>query len=241
MAIGPALQHAATPEALDQVLGTVGPAKAGCATWGTFAWTRWVVLFGADSAALDLPAIDRLTVRAGDLGSDPDVLQWSRALLDAARTDGRDLEEAKKLLGTVSSANPDALWPKLDLAVNVALPLGDHALAAEQVQQVLQGTARTPEDRGAQRLASSDGVRARRGAGGATGSATERLPAALLGQTLLQAALLARLEVEAVLLDVLADPLPLDLPAEATQGLLERLVLTHGDQDQGGSSSFCSR
>ena len=52
-----------------------------------------------------------------------------------------------------------------------------------------------------------------------------------LGQALLQATLLTRLQVETVLLDVLPDPFALHLAAKSTKGLLERLVLTDSDQD----------
>ena len=55
----------------------------------------------------------------------------------------------------------------------------------------------------------------------------------LLGTVLLSSVLLQLLlQVEAVLLDVLADAFTLHLPAEAAQGLLERLVLSDGDEDQ---------
>jgi len=77
-----------------------------------------------------------------------------------------------------------------------------------------------------------------RGARRATSSAAICLPPTLLCQTLLEPALLARLQVEAVLLDVLADSFALDLPPETAQRLLEGLVLSHGDQDQ---DSFSSR
>ena len=60
-----------------------------------------------------------------------------------------------------------------------------------------------------------------------------RLAPTLLGKALLQASLLARLQVEAVLLDVLADAFALDLPAEAPKGLFERFILSNGDQNQG--------
>ena len=62
---------------------------------------------------------------------------------------------------------------------------------------------------------------------------THRLATTLLGEALLEAALLTRLEVEAVLLDVLADALALHLPAETAHGLIKRLVLTDSDEDQG--------
>lgn len=68
--------------------------------------------------------------------------------------------------------------------------------------------------------------------------ATQCLAATLFGQPLLQATLLTRLEVEAVLLDVLADAFPLDFAAEATKGLFERFVLTDGDEDQSDSRCF---
>ena len=67
---------------------------------------------------------------------------------------------------------------------------------------------------------------------------TQGLTATLFGQTLLQTTLLTRLEVEAVLLDVLADAFPLDFAAEATKGLFERFVLTDGDEDQSDSRCF---
>ena len=58
---------------------------------------------------------------------------------------------------------------------------------------------------------------------------TGGLTAALFGKALLQAAFFARLEVKAVLFNVLADALALDLTAEAAQGLFEGLVLADGD------------
>ncbi len=45
--------------------------------------------------------------------------------------------------------------------------------------------------------------------------------------------LLTRLEVEAVLFDVFADPLALHLAAETTESLFEGLVVSDGDGDQG--------
>jgi len=63
--------------------------------------------------------------------------------------------------------------------------------------------------------------------------AASGLPPTLLGKALLEAALLTRLEVEAVLLDVLADAFALHLAAEAAEGLLEGLVVADGDDDQG--------
>jgi hypothetical protein len=62
--------------------------------------------------------------------------------------------------------------------------------------------------------------------------ATEGLPTTLLGKTLLEAALLTGLQVEAVFLDVLADAFPLDLSAKASHGLLKRLILPNVDEDQ---------
>lgn len=67
----------------------------------------------------------------------------------------------------------------------------------------------------------------------AASGATHRLTTTLLGQALLQAALFARLQVEAILLDVLADTFALDLAAEATKGLFKWLIFTNGNQDQG--------
>ena len=61
--------------------------------------------------------------------------------------------------------------------------------------------------------------------------ATHGLTATLLSETLLEAPL-RRLQVEAVLLNVLTDTFALNPTAEAT-GLLKRLILSNGDQNQG--------
>ena len=60
-----------------------------------------------------------------------------------------------------------------------------------------------------------------------------RLAPTLLSETLLEATLLAGLQVEAVFLDVLADAFAFDLPTEPTKGLLKRFILSNGDQNQG--------
>ena len=69
----------------------------------------------------------------------------------------------------------------------------------------------------------------------ATSRSTHRLATPLFGQTLLEAALLSRLKVEAVLLDILTNSLSLHLAAEAAKGLFEGLVLTDGDENHGDS------
>ena len=61
---------------------------------------------------------------------------------------------------------------------------------------------------------------------------THGLAATLLSEALLQAALFTGLEVEAILLDVLADAFALDLAAETSHGLFEGLVFTNVDEDQ---------
>ncbi len=63
--------------------------------------------------------------------------------------------------------------------------------------------------------------------------AVHRLAPTLLGKTLLEPALFTRLQVEAVLLDVLADAFALDLPTKTTKGLFKRFILSNGDQNQG--------
>src|SRR5260370_6219228 len=62
--------------------------------------------------------------------------------------------------------------------------------------------------------------------------ATDLLAAPLAGQCLLGPALVAGLQVEAVLLDVLDDVLLLDLPLEAPEGVLDRLALLDLDLGQ---------
>ena len=63
--------------------------------------------------------------------------------------------------------------------------------------------------------------------------AMHRLATTLLSEALLEAPLLTRLQVEAVLFDVLADAFALDLPTKPTKGLLKRFILSNGDQNQG--------
>ena len=63
--------------------------------------------------------------------------------------------------------------------------------------------------------------------------AVHRLAPTLLSETLLEPPLFTRLQVKAVLLDVLADAFALDLPTKTTKGLFKRLILSNGDEDQG--------
>ena len=63
--------------------------------------------------------------------------------------------------------------------------------------------------------------------------AMHRLAPTLLSEALLEAPLFARLQVEAVLFDVLADAFALDLPTKTTKGLFKRFILSNGDQNQG--------
>ena len=63
--------------------------------------------------------------------------------------------------------------------------------------------------------------------------AVHRLATTFLSKALLEPALFARLQVEAVLLDVLADTFTLDLSTKTTKGLFKRLILSNGDQNQG--------
>ena len=63
---------------------------------------------------------------------------------------------------------------------------------------------------------------------------THGLTTTLFGQALLQPTLFTWLQVKAVLLDVLTDAFALYLTAETAKRLFKRLILSNGDEDQGG-------
>src|SRR6185369_9802498 len=70
---------------------------------------------------------------------------------------------------------------------------------------------------------------------GLFGLATDLLPVPLPGQGLLRPTLVPRLQVEAVLLDVLDDVFLLDLTLEAPKGIFYRLALLQFDLGQNGT------
>lgn len=96
-----------------------------CALWAAVAWTRWMVAFGMDAAAVDLPNVDAL-LRAGDEPLDQerhDLAQWTKGLLLAARPHphGRDLRQGRALLeealvrsATMDDGTPWVRWRDME-------------------------------------------------------------------------------------------------------------------------------
>lgn len=76
----PGWQARRTSYGLESALELVDPAREPCVAWGAVAWARWVALFGADAAALDLPEIRLLAQRAA-AGPEADLGRRAQEIL----------------------------------------------------------------------------------------------------------------------------------------------------------------
>lgn len=131
---------------LDEALQAVPEERYACLVWAGHAWTRWLVEFGAAGAALDLADLDRVTVYARGLPSDPWLADWSSALVLAARPEweGRDVQAAQAELRRVSNRERERLEPLVDLYLYAARGTD---LEGPVRREIAHGRPDTPEER----------------------------------------------------------------------------------------------
>lgn len=107
---------------LSDALREVRGARRTCLAWGALAWARWLLHFGPEAGAMDATTLELHVEALEEMGSDPEVTAWAKAVLRAGQG---DLVTSRRLLN--------------ELARDPADPTGGVALA-DLYQYVDRGT-----------------------------------------------------------------------------------------------------
>lgn len=132
---------------LDAALTLVGPDQEPCVAWAALAWSRWIAVFGANAAALDVDEARVLAVHAA-AGPSAEVGSWASALLDAvAPRAGGDAAGRESGLRAEVEAHPQDVVRRWDLLWWVGVAQQRPDLVARHLPDLLAGDGGTPADR----------------------------------------------------------------------------------------------